>query len=121
MISAQCVHRNTEHCDHKMTLSWLRDRYGAEFPVRNWCSLCMNEIYNSVALNLMPCIEELKALGILRYRISLTVEDRMESAEILRKASACLRGQSGRDKKQKGPDKWGQADGTRGHFKRGVE
>ena len=52
MTSAQCVHANTEKCDRKRGILYLKDRYGKYFPVKNNCTECYNTIYNTTPLML---------------------------------------------------------------------
>ena len=35
MVSAQCIHKGTEQCDKKPEILVLKDRKGAQFPVKN--------------------------------------------------------------------------------------
>ena len=114
MHSAQCVTKNTSGCTQMPECSYLKDRKRAEFPVVNRCVTCCNTIYNSVPLDLTGCRKEIEALSPDVVRVAFTVESGAETAEILKRL------------KQWHTD--GQAffapdgqDGTRGHFRRGVE
>ena len=60
MTSAQCVHANTRGCDKKRGLSYLKDRYQVQFPVKNFCTYCYNVVYNSLPVLLFSNLEELK-------------------------------------------------------------
>lgn len=44
MTSAQCVHANTGKCDTTSVVTYLKDRYGKFFPVKNNCMECYNTI-----------------------------------------------------------------------------
>ncbi|MDO5346164.1 MAG: U32 family peptidase [Lachnospiraceae bacterium] len=113
MVTAQCLIKNTEGCRHTPGLSWLKDRKGAEFPVKNFCPVCTNVIYNSVPLDLIPCGREIRELAPSSVRLAFTLEDAGEVHRIAAAAADCfLRG--------KETDK-AVPEGTRGHFKRGVE
>ncbi len=110
MHTAQCLRDNNIGC-RKNSLSekngrlYLKDKTGAEFPVRTLCPSCMNVIYNSCVYSLIGC-DELKTLMVRSFVVSFTIEDYNETLRVL----ADLRN----DKLQKG-------DYTRGHFRRGVE
>lgn len=115
MISAQCVHANSGVCDKKPQVTYLKDRYGKFFPVKNQCEECYNVLYNSTPLVLFGYKKELAAAGISTFRMMFTVEeegqmkkvfDYYENTWIQKKMdlSAALKGEY-----------------TNGHFKRGVE
>ena len=101
MISAQCLTKTTTGCSHKGSVRWLKDRKGVLFPVRNECSICTNYIYNSVPLELISLMDEVRKLAPGSLRYSFTIESGSETARI-------LRGEL--------PDNI-----TRGHFRKGVE
>ena len=111
MHSAQCVTKNTSSCTQIPKCGYLKDRKSAEFPVVNRCVTCCNTIYNSVPLDLTGCQKEIETLAPDFVRAAFTVESGEETAAVLRRLK-----------------QWritGQAldgqDGTRGHFRRGVE
>ena len=115
MTSAQCVHANALRCDKERQITWLKDRYGKFFPVKNHCFACYNTIYNSTPLILFGYEKDLKKAGFSCYRISFTIEKPKEVEKIL---SACEDVfVTGRKKLQ---DVY-QGDYTNGHYKRGVE
>ncbi len=113
MHSAQCVTANTSGCTHRPSLQWLKDRRNARFPVLNRCPVCCNTIYNSVPLQLYGCRDEIDRLSPAALRMTFTIETYEQTAELLHDyydiffASAPV------------PNR--QSEGTRGHFKRGVE
>lgn len=107
MTSTHCVARNLKKCLGTSSIHYLKDRYGAYFPVKNHCSECYNVIYNSVPLLLFSQIEELKSLGIFRFRFAFTVETKEQTKEILKIYE------------QKLPVTMEHA--TYGHYKRGAE
>lgn len=112
MTSAQCVHANAGKCDHCKTVTYLKDRYGKFFPVKNNCEECYNTIYNTTPLALFHVKEDLKKMGMPGVRIAFTIEDDEQVREILALyRSAFL--ENG-DAQLKG-------DYTNGHYKRGVE
>lgn len=113
MQSAQCVKKNTSECSRTPGILYLRDRKKAEFPVINRCAVCCNTIYNSVPLHLGECQKEIRSLSPAFVRLSFTVETGQETERILKMYEHLLFGEEdGADEK---------TEGTRGHFKRGVE
>lgn len=110
MVSAQCVRDNFLQCSHGQRTEGLslRDRTGAEFPVRQVCSSCYNLIYNSACLSLLGQTEEIRRLSPMGLRLDFTTETEQEVHQVL----AALR--RGEDEKTKGPL-------TRGHWRRGVQ
>ncbi|MCC8168128.1 MAG: U32 family peptidase, partial [Clostridiales bacterium] len=97
MVSAQCVHANMAahrnrnnipghgtgrqstdsnvFCDRTSGITCIRDRKGIEFPVRNFCSECVNIIYNSIPTMLFSKINEIECAGIRGLRLNFTIED----------------------------------------------
>lgn len=115
MTSAQCVHANTGACDKHGTVTYLKDRYGKFFPVRNHCTECYNTIYNSTPFVLFASHSELMRMGIQTYRLSFTIEDETQVKDILHICEETFF--SGRRKFADLFDK----EYTNGHYKRGVE
>lgn len=114
MHSAQCVTKNTSACTQMSEHGYLKDRKRTEFPFVNRCVTCCNTIYNSVPLDLTGCQKEIETLAPDFVRAVFTVESASEAAAMLKRLKewqtadrtiAVLDGQ----------------DGTRGHFRRGVE
>ena len=115
MTSAQCVHANTEKCDRKRGILYLKDRYGKYFPVKNNCTECYNTIYNTTPLMLFDERADFLRMGIAAYRISFTIEEEEQAAFILDLFERTFL--SGKHSvKELFPDGY-----TRGHYKRGVE
>jgi putative protease len=85
----------------------LKDRKDEEFILKT-DKFCRSYIYNSVPINLISNMEELKAINIKSYRLDFIDEDYVETKKILQ---ALENG------------KWESSfEGfTRGHYKRGVE
>lgn len=115
MTSAQCVHANTGKCDGHKTVTYLKDRYGKYFSVKNNCSECYNTVYNTTPLLLFGYRDELSNMGMSGYRISFTIESRDEVRAIL---DICedtfLTGRRHIKDMYSG-------EYTNGHYKRGVE
>lgn len=115
MTSAQCVHANTSACDKHKTVTYLKDRYGKFFPVKNNCSECYNTIYNTTPMVLFGSKDELNEAGISTYRLAFTVEDATRVQEILHICEESFL--SGK----KNFKELLNSEYTNGHYKRGVE
>lgn len=118
MVSAQCVHANANAdrgCDKMRTVTYLKDRYGKYFPVKNNCTECYNTIYNTAPLILFPYRKELEKMGIHAYRISFTTEQEPQVKQILSLyEKVFLNGDNSLQELYMG-------EYTGGHYKRGVE
>ena len=118
MVSAQCVHANANAdrgCDKMRTVTYLKDRYGKYFPVKNNCTECYNTIYNTAPLILFPYRKELEKMGIHAYRISFTTEQEPQVKQILSLyKKVFLNGENSLQELYIG-------EYTGGHYKRGVE
>lgn len=113
MQSAQCVVNNTKGCTKKTQITYLRDRKNVSFPVINRCNICCNTIYNCVPLQLGGCMTDIRRLAPAYCRLSFTVEDGEETKRILFRYASLFAAEMQGD---------GDApEGTRGHFRRGVE
>ena len=115
MISAGCVHANTASCDKTPGLCYLKDRYMAQFPVKNYCSCCYNVIFNSLPLVLFSALEELQRYHISHVRLDFTIENKDRVHEILKIFREFLD-----NRRNAYPDSW-KNHYTNGHYKRGVE
>lgn len=115
MTSAQCVHANTCGCDKKPQVTYLKDRYGKYFPVKNQCMECYNTLYNTTPLVLFGYRKELEERGIHQFRLSFTIEEQKEMSTIFYLyENAFLQKNVDISEELKG-------DYTNGHYKRGVE
>lgn len=115
MTSAQCVHGNTKGCDHTPTVTYLRDRYKMQFPVKNFCCDCYNVVYNSLPTMLFTRMEELHRAGIQSFRLDFSVETGQKAEQVLD-----LFEQFASGKIHAYPKEW-QERYTGGHYRRGVE
>ncbi len=109
MVSAQCVRDNVLTCSKgKKTVGIvLKDRMGAEFPVRQNCDFCYSIIYNSACFSLLGTGVE-NSFSPAGWRFDFTFETVSEVKEVLDAISA------GKNNSGRGPF-------TKGHFKRGIE
>ncbi len=113
MLSAQCIHKNTAGCDKSESVSYLKDRYGKLFSVKNHCEDCYNILYNISPLALFRHFQEIQALRPARLRLSFTIES---GREVERMFGYYRQARAGSlDEGSYLPDF------TNGHFKRGVE
>ena len=97
------------------TVTYLKDRYGKYFPVKNNCTECYNTIYNTAPLILLPYRKELEKMGIHAYRISFTTEQGPQVKQILHLYEKIfLNGEKSLQELYTG-------EYTGGHYKRGVE
>ncbi len=108
MQSAQCVKQTTAGCTGRPEITFITDRKNIRFPVLNRCLFCTNTVFNSLPLRLGSCAEEIRSVAPSYLRLSFTIESAEETVQILRQYLQ----EGGRI-----PD----TQGTRGHFKRGVE
>lgn len=115
MISAQCVHANVGICDKKKTVTYLKDRYGKYFPVKNNCSECYNTIYNTMPLMLFGSRDEVREIQAAAYRFSFTIENEMQVNDMLNLCNETLLSGDKNFKEQM------NGEYTNGHYKRGVE
>ena len=115
MTSAQCVHKNSEKCDKKSCVMYLKDRYKKLFPVKNNCNECYNTIYNSLPFALFNYYKELKDSGISNFRLSFTIEEKRDVTKVLNIMECTLRDGFSMDMLSD------IGEFTNGHYKRGVE
>lgn len=113
MVTAQCLQKNLSGCQRRPGILWLEDRKKAVFPVRNQCSCCTNVLYNSLPLDLVSCGEEVLTLRPASCRLSFTFEEEALVRQVVQAAADCF--QKGMGQRKAVPE------GTKGHFKRGVE
>lgn len=115
MISVQCIQKNLDKCNHQCAVLTLVDRFQKKFHAVCNCEFCYNTIYNALPMSLLHEAEEVKRLGISKYRLSFTIESGSETKKIVRGFEAAyLRGEK--------PDHGLlPSEVTKGHFNRGVE
>lgn len=114
MISAQCVFRSLERCNHSHQAGYLKDRYDKLFYVETSCIQCNNIIYNSEPLCLLQHYQTLTEHGFHHFRLDFHMESEQQVEEVLQLMDRCLKQQP--MKASDIPFSY-----TNGHFKRGVE
>ena len=102
MVSAQCINKTVQGCDKRYKCLKLKDRMGAEMPVKNICRFCYNEIYNSVPTVLYDMSDTIERIAPNALRYDFTTENADEVSQVL--SGTVLAAGSF----------------TRGHLKRGV-
>lgn len=109
MITANCVKKTTDICNHDnlLNLMYLTDRYNTKFPVLCNCKHCYNIIYNSVPYSLHHEWKNLRNLRLFAIRLDFVFENNRHICEIL----DYYTGKS---------DTFPVAEYTSGHYKRGV-
>ena len=81
------------------------------------CDSCYNIIYNSLATSLLTEAASVKRLGCESYRLSFTLEEPREAAELARHfAEVYVQGSSAGEAGRKTTGRT-----TKGHYRRGVE
>lgn len=116
MVTANCQNANCYGCNKTQTLLFLEDRYKERFPVKNNCTFCYNELYNSKIYNILSEHQTLQSMEFLGYRMDFTLEQPGEMKKILAQYERTFC-------KPVSANKKAENDGiyTKGHFKRGVE
>ena len=111
MVSASCIKKNMQKCDHSKEEIYIKDRYNKEFLVKNNCDYCYNVVYNFAPLWLCDKMKELGELPLRAMRLQFVHEDRQTMQTIL--DSYMRTSTVNQDVKCVGAF-------TRGHFERGV-
>lgn len=101
MVSANCIQRTSDRCDHRNRILRLRDRMQKDMPVRCYCKYCYNQIFNAEPLVLYDLEEDIRALDPESVRYDFSIESENEVRKIL---SGAVPGAM-----------------TRGHFRHGIE
>ena len=77
MITANCIKKTTQNCNHIQSIEWIKDRIQTDFPVLCNCAQCYNVIYNSVPLSLSKYVYKL----VNRYHANIRLDFTLESSE----------------------------------------
>ena len=112
MLSANCLVRTAEGCDHRNRTVILSDRLQNRLPVECICRYCMNRILNAVPLSLLSLNKDVEKLQIPTGRLDFTIETADETREIIRAFTRAYR--DGKDVSER-------PKFTRGHFRRKVD
>lgn len=81
MVTAGCVKKTNDMCNHRDENMYIKDSYGECYPVRNVCNYCYNLIYNSKAINVIYDALNENICG--NYRIDFIDEKENEVKDIL--------------------------------------
>lgn len=116
MVSSQCVNRTMHGCDGTDKTLFLTDRYGKALPVKNYCSVCCNVIYNALPTVLYEAaaFAQVRRIAPDLLRMDFTVENASETQAVLAAYEQHVLGRTPEISPFDG-------ESTRGHFKRGVE
>ena len=116
MVSSQCLNKTISGCDRTGKKLELVDRYGKHLPVKNYCGVCCNVIYNAVPtlLFLDRAWSEAEKIHPQMFRMDFTVENEAQMREVL-----ALYEQRVLDRQISAVPFSGES--TRGHFGRGIE
>ena len=112
MVSAQCLKKTVDKCNHKQETAYLQDRTKVRMPVKSVCPYCYNVIYNGYAMCLFDEWTTISDMEPGSLRISFTVETGEETQAVLKgwnRAKAGL------------PADISEIPLTKGHFRRGVQ
>lgn len=113
MVTAQCLHKTISGCDKKEVELKIKDRLKNDFPVKNYCMLCYNRIYNMKPLSLLTVKDQVDKISPRSVRLDFTIETVEDVKKIAEKFVQAYKF----DQKELEEI----SDFTRGHFKRGVE
>lgn len=116
MISSQCVNKNISGCDRKEKTLELVDRYDHYLPVKNYCGVCCNVIYNALPTLLFSdrAWTEVEKIHPQMLRMDFTVEHAAEAEAVLALYEQKVLG------RRVGVAPF-SGEATRGHFGRGIE
>lgn len=116
MVSNQCVNKTLSGCDHVSKNLQLVDRYGKHLPVKNYCGVCCNVIYNAVPTLLFSdrAWSDVEHIHPQTLRMDFTVENERETRAVLALYEQQVLGRMTEDAPF-------CRESTRGHLGRGVE
>lgn len=86
MITANCLRKTAGYCPpqgDRQGQIFLKDRYGAAFPVVINCDHCYNVIYNSVPYSLHEAQKERDRIGAGAFRYDFVTETGIQCRQIL--------------------------------------
>ncbi len=114
MTSRQCIIKNHEGCRKFAggNMVYIKDRFGNRFPVKTFCDICINRIYNCKITELFSQSKKVARIGAASYMLKFTDEDAATCREVFSRFEKAF---------LKGENLSGSDDITYGHFKRGIE
>ncbi len=118
MVTTQCIQKNANSCKSQGLLQ-LKDRKNMTFTVERDCSMCFNILYNALPIVLLDKYNDLKAIGIRKYRIELLHESPSEIHTIMSYALRMKNKENLSALEFDGTDVL--KNYTRGHFARGIK
>ncbi len=120
MLSAGCIKKTADTCNHTSEVVYIKDRKDVVYPVESNCKLCMNTIWNSLATNLMEEAWKWMEDGIESFRVEFSIETAEEAGKIAKAFYQFLVIEQGKEKASK-PDFMRNQTFTTGHMNRGAE
>lgn len=120
MLSAGCIKKTADVCNHTSEVVYIKDRKEAIYPVESNCKLCMNTIWNTLPTNLLEEAWKWMEDGIESFRVEFTMETAEEAGKIAKTFYQFLVIDQGKEKTSK-PDFMKNQTYTTGHMNRGAE
>ena len=112
MVSAQCTKKTQDRCMKDNGISYIKDRYGNDFPCVRNCDECYNTILNCVPM-MITSLDQLPGnIHPFSYRIHFTIEEEEEIKAVMNIYKDVFDGRKADAEDIKH---------TLGHLKRGVE
>lgn len=120
MLSAGCIKKTTDVCNHTSEVVYIKDRKEAIYPVESNCKLCMNTIWNTLPTNLLEEAWKWMEDGIESFRVEFSIETPEEAGRIAKTFYQYLVVEQGKGKISK-PEFMRKLTYTTGHMNRGAE
>ena len=120
MLSAGCIKKTADVCNHTSEVVYIKDRKEAIYPVESNCKLCMNTIWNTLPTNLLEEAWKWMEDGIDSFRVEFTTETGEEAGRIAKTFYQYLVVEQGKGKISK-PEFMRKLTYTTGHMNRGAE
>lgn len=120
MLSAGCIKKTADVCNHTSEVVYIKDRKEAIYPVESNCKLCMNTIWNTLPTNLLEEAWKWMEDGIDSFRVEFTTETGEEAGRIAKTFYQYLVVEQGKGKISKS-EFMRKLTYTTGHMNRGAE
>ena len=120
MLSAGCIKKTADVCNHTSEVVYIKDRKEAIYPVESNCKLCMNTIWNTLTTNLLEEAWKWMEDGIDSFRVEFSIETPEEAGRIAKTFYQYLVVEQGKGKISK-PEFMRKLTYTTGHMNRGAE